>query len=288
VKRRLKSPISKRALVLLIIFFSPLVIYLHHQNKSDLTYAQLLTSSSPQVFLPGPLNLLDPNKAVLGITEKVDPNEVVRLVNIERQKVNSLQLIKSSVLTKAAQMRAEVMLRTQNMSHIDPYENIQLNTVLPKLGYSYIYASENIALASGNAAGFVAGWMNSPSHKYNLLDPILKETGVGVVDGKFGNYYVTIVVQIFAVPQQISENISDQEKIGEILTGISHQQEITRQFIKDNPQNTYYQNWQKLFQLQKDILLTLTDKLEDQKDQKAIYNLIFQYNKNWQNSPKIN
>jgi len=288
VKRKSKPLVSKRFLALIIIFLLPVILHFYSQNKSTVTYAQLLSPSSSQVFLPGPLNLLDPTKAVLGITEKVDPNEVIKLINDHRQKIGSPVLSKNDLLIKAAQMRAEVMLRTQNMSHIDPYENIQLNTVLPKVGYSFIYASENIALAQGNAAGFVAGWIASPSHKYNLEDSFLEETGVGVVDGQLNGYYVTIVVQIFAVPpKQTSQKLNDQDKVGEILTGLSHQQEITQQYLKTQPQNAYYQNWQQLLSSQKNILKLLRKNLEDKKDPKQLYNLISQYNKNWQTPPQI-
>lgn len=59
------------------------------------------------------------------------------------------------------------------------------------------YYNENTALGEIIAAGYataesvVAGWMNSPGHKANILDASFKVAGVGLVSGVAGSNYPT-------------------------------------------------------------------------------------------------
>lgn len=101
---------------------------------------------------------------------------------------------------KAAEKRTGVILRHQNFSHQDPHEGIELTTVLPQLGYDYIYASENIGMGGLSTPDFVNGFMNSTSHRENLLNPLLTDTGAAIADGPYGKYYVNVAVQLFAIP----------------------------------------------------------------------------------------
>lgn len=242
-------------------------------------------------FLPGVLDLRGVKSAVLGTEAIVDPHDIVSYVNLERKKINISELTVSPLLEQAAKMRALVILKYQNPSHQDPFEKIQLDTVLPQVGYSFVYATENIALASGNSAGFVAGWMNSPSHRKNLLDPVLKETGVGVTYGKVGDYYVTIAVQLFAVPTQPEKfrgyNESDITNTSNLLNSINAEIGRTNIFLVQYKESSYYSEWKKILTRQKEILgelLTLMNKGLPYEEKH--YQLMAEYNNNWSLVPK--
>lgn len=157
-----------------------------------------------KVYLPDPLSITPFFANVLG-AQVFNPADVVRFVNAEREKTGAKPLRLNYTLMRAAQMRADVILRHQNFSHQDPYENVELALVLPKLGYSYIYASENIGMGGSSGEDFVNGFMHSTSHRENLLNPRLTETGVGLVTGPYKQYYVNIIVQLFAIPAGQSE-----------------------------------------------------------------------------------
>ena len=179
----------------------------------------------PKIYLPPVLDLTQ-NKSVLGWdTDPITPTQIIDIANASRKTRNVPILHPHPKLMAAAQIRAEVMLKTQNVSHQDPFEGKNLAAVLPQSGYQFIYASENIALAQGNAAGIVAGFLNSPSHKINLLDPNLIETGVGIVKGRVGENFVVIVAHLFAIPRDLSPyqgysvgNISYLEKARNFLS----------------------------------------------------------------------
>lgn len=147
----------------------------------------------------GPLTLTSISESVLG-AQTIDPIDFINEINKERVKVGAPPLRLSKVLMDAAKMRAEVIRKYQNFSHQDPHEGIELLTVLPKLDYHFVYASENIGMGGVSAPDFVNGFMHSTFHRENLLNPQLTETGAAIVDGPYQQYYVNFAVQLFAIP----------------------------------------------------------------------------------------
>jgi uncharacterized protein YkwD len=53
--------------------------------------------------------------------------------------------------------------------------------IIDMLGASLV--GENVGRKCYSASVAVDGWLNSPMHKYILLDPVFTRTGVGYVDG---------------------------------------------------------------------------------------------------------
>jgi len=152
-----------------------------------------------QVAYSGPLILTNVNQSVLG-AETIDPVDFVNEINKAREQAGSPPLRLSTTLMRAANMRAQVIQKYQNFSHQDPHEGIELGTVLPKLNYHFTYATENIGMGGVSAPDFVNGFMHSTTHKANLLDPTLTDTGAAFVDGRYKQYYVNYAVQLFAIP----------------------------------------------------------------------------------------
>jgi len=159
----------------------------------------LMIPTNAIVYLPGPLKFTPIASSILG-AQTIEGADIIKYVNSERRKKGAPPLALNPTLTQAAQLRAEVILKHQNFSHQDPFEGIELATVLPKLGYAFSYATENIGMGGVSAQDFVGGFMNSTSHRENLLNPQLVESGAAVVTGPYKQYYVNIAVQLFAVP----------------------------------------------------------------------------------------
>lgn len=152
-----------------------------------------------RVAFSGPLILTHLNQSVLG-AQAIDPVDFVNEINKAREKVGAPALRLSTTLMRAANMRAQVIQKYQNFSHQDPHEGIELGTVLPKLNYHFVYATENIGMGGISAPDFVNGFMNSTTHRNNLLDPKLTDTGAAFADGPYKQYYVNYAVQLFAIP----------------------------------------------------------------------------------------
>lgn len=252
---------------LLCLFFVSL-----YSISSAVRNYSLITLSIPsisEIDLPPPLQLTQLSSSVLG-AQAFDATDIVTYVNLEREKRAIAPLRMNSTLTKAAQMRADVILKHQNFSHQDPYEGIELSTVMPKLGYRYSYASENIGMGGVSGDNFVKGFMNSTSHRENLLNKDLIDTGIAVVTGQYQNYYVNIAVEIFAIPSTKEEYLGySPEDAQEYKKLLSATELLLNPLIKHfykfaNPRgfsDLYYQN----LQHQKDILSQLYFQISQEK-----------------------
>lgn len=285
-KLRQKGKTVFRFSVIVILFLLLGISSFYFKTKSELSrpLAYLPVPKIVQVYLPDPLKLPSYITSVLG-TQAIDSSDIVKYVNIEREKVSSKPLRISPILMKAAQMRADVILKYQNFSHQDPYENIELVTILPKLNYRFSYASENIGMGGVSAEDFVFGFMHSTSHRENLLSPYLSDTGVAVVTGPYREYYVNIAVQLFAIPGGKKEYLGYSEE--EVR---KYNKELTSIEAKLNPliwtvgkltsSKEYTNEKYKKLTHQKEILKTI---YEQMKQEKPLNNnhvaLILEYNK---------
>ena len=74
-------------------------------------------------------------------------------------------------------------------------------------GYKYQYAGENLARDFSNANDAVNAWMNSPTHRENILNSKYKEIGIGVVEGNLAGVDTTVIVQFFGAPLGNSPSI---------------------------------------------------------------------------------
>ena len=120
--------------------------------------------------------------------------EVLRLVNIERAKVGAPPLRKEAPLSMAARTRA----REQEIlfSHTRPDGSSWL-TVLLEYGVNFWSAGENLFVGPTTPEAAVRGWMNSPGHRENMLNPNFTRMGVGhhwSGDSQFVNHWA----QLFA------------------------------------------------------------------------------------------
>jgi hypothetical protein len=134
--------------------------------------------------------------AVLGYASQISPNKVIELTNIERAKVGAPPVTENSVLSTAARQKAGDMYAFNYWAHVSPTGK-EPWAFFKDNGYNYIYAGENLARDFASPEATVEAWMNSPSHRENLLNPRYKEIGIAVVDGTLQGSDTTIVVQLF-------------------------------------------------------------------------------------------
>jgi len=255
------------------------------------TLSALPVPTEHLVYLPGFYEARLIKSLVLG-AETISPRDIITYINEERMKRGAPPLRENKTLAMAASMRANVILKYQNFAHQDPYEHIQLDTVLPLVNYPFIYASENIGMGDSSARAFVNGFMSSTRHRVNLLNPELTETGVALVTGPYKQYWVNIAVQIFAIPttreRYLGYRKEDIPQYKQMLIDIENQIELTRDRLQNNVgDQEYYEGWQKILIRQKEIISTLYDTmLEEQPFVKNLVALISEYNTNWNLVPK--
>jgi len=106
-------------------------------------------------------------------------------------------LRKSSPLDEAATVHAKDMARRDYFDHRAP-DGSEPRDRVRRTGYRWNLIGENIAFGPESAEEVVAGWLASPGHCANLMDPRFRDMGIAVASGrKRGHIYW---VQEFAKP----------------------------------------------------------------------------------------
>ncbi len=116
--------------------------------------------------------------------------EVVRLVNIERQKEGLQPLVASSELSNVARMKSEDMAKNNYFSHTSPTYGSPFE-MMKQFGIKYNTAGENIAKGQLSAQSVVNAWMNSSGHRANIMNPSFNKIGVGHYKSSNGTNYWT-------------------------------------------------------------------------------------------------
>jgi hypothetical protein len=145
---------------------------------------------------------------VLGFATDISVEKLHQLTNEQRQKNNLTALSLNPALTLAAKRKAENMFQENYWSHYSPDGKTPWDFILGA-GYKYEYAGENLAKNFLFSNGVVDAWMNSPTHRDNLLKKEYTEVGYAVVNGVLNGEQTTLVVQEFGKPMVAGEATKD-------------------------------------------------------------------------------
>jgi uncharacterized protein YkwD len=118
---------------------------------------------------------------------------VERAVNEVRTARGLKPLAASGPLREVARAHSQDMARRGYFAHASPEGRGPVDRVLAR-GLAYRKVSENIAMSRGEddpVRSAVDGWVASPGHRENLLDPGVRETGVGIAVDEDGALYFT-------------------------------------------------------------------------------------------------
>jgi hypothetical protein len=132
--------------------------------------------------------------SVLGVSSELSSAKILSLVNLERKNVGVNPLIINPQLEKAAQAKLDDMIANNYFAHstesTNPWQFIDAQ------GYRYQFAGENLARDFSDEYQLIEGWLNSQTHKENLLSEEYQETGIAIGESESG----VLVVQLFATP----------------------------------------------------------------------------------------
>lgn len=136
------------------------------------------------------------NRAYLS---SITPESIIAGTNTARQANKAPALAWNTLLTKAAQDKANDMISHQYFAHISP-SKVTPWYWIQKDGYQYRYAGENLAIDFITSEDVIDAWLKSPSHRQNLLNAKYRDIGVAVASGKIQGVESLIVVQMFGTP----------------------------------------------------------------------------------------
>ena len=150
---------------------------------------------------------------VLGYSSEITVRQLLDDTNKERDRSGKKPLAINEKLSKAAKLKADYMFAKNFWAHTAPDGTQPWEFVLQE-GYDYAYAGENLARNFYYSQEVVDAWMNSPSHKENLLSENYDEVGFAVENGLLDGYETTLVVQFFGRPKNTAAitTKSDQER----------------------------------------------------------------------------
>src|SRR4030043_359248 len=173
-----------------------LVPHTSNNHKAKLLHSSsLLIIASLLLFFQLTLYLLPKTGIkILGYASRISVDEIVRLTNEKRAQAGLSPVEFNPSLSAAAKSKGDDMLAKDYWAHVAP-DGTQPWKFFTDAGYQYRYAGENLARDFSNPASAVEAWMNSPSHRENMLSGKYKEVGVAVVEGNLAGVDTTIIVQ---------------------------------------------------------------------------------------------
>jgi hypothetical protein len=146
------------------------------------------------------VNFFSSEGQVLGYASQISVEEVIRLTNVKRAEAGVAPVTLNSTLSQAAASKGAHMLQLDYWAHVAP-DGTQPWKFFGDVNYKYRYAGENLARDFSSAQATVDAWMNSPTHRENMLSAKYKDIGIGVVEGDLGGKDTTLVVQLFGTKQ---------------------------------------------------------------------------------------
>jgi uncharacterized protein YkwD len=136
---------------------------------------------------------------VLGFATDISANKLFELTNSERVKNNLSALNYNEKLSQAAYQKGQDMFQKIYWAHYAPDGKAPWDFILGS-GYQYEFAGENLAKNFLFSQAVIDGWMNSPTHKENILRGEYTDVGFAVVNGVLNGEETTLVVQMFGKP----------------------------------------------------------------------------------------
>lgn len=149
--------------------------------------------------------------------------------NIERASQNLKPLELNNLLIKSTENKASEMLESNCWSHYCPNGKSPWE-FFKSAGYEYIYAGENLAEGFESVDELMVAWMNSKTHRENILKPEFDEVGFGIVYGDYQGLNDNILVVVhFGARGVLSSGSTSVSKLN--ILSPSENEDITDSYI---------------------------------------------------------
>ena len=137
---------------------------------------------------------------VKGLNTENLKKEIISLSNLERERQNIEILYESNLLNLAATNKLNDMFSKNYWDHTGPNGETAWDFISEN-GYRYEIAGENLARGFSDPNEVMKAWMNSPTHRENILNYKFQEIGLAIGTGRIKGATTTIIVQLFGRPQ---------------------------------------------------------------------------------------
>lgn len=137
---------------------------------------------------------LDSN--ILGFATNIQLDALVSITNEKRATAGLKPLKLNQLLSQAAAGKAADMFGGNYWAHVSPSGKTPWDFI-HGAGYTYTVAGENLAKNFSDSSGVVEAWINSPTHRENILRSQYEDVGFAIVNGRLNGEETTLVVQMF-------------------------------------------------------------------------------------------
>ncbi len=147
------------------------------------------------------------------------PDVLINLTNDYRQQKALSALVVNPVLEEAARLKAQDMAQNGYFAHTSP-DGIDPWYWLDKVGYDFVCAGENLAVNFSDSSMLHQAWIDSLSHRENIINKNFSEIGIATAQGLYRGKEAVFVVQFFgrqkrqvlASPTEKKETKGDTQK----------------------------------------------------------------------------
>jgi hypothetical protein len=129
----------------------------------------------------------------------IEASALVDETNQQRTAETEAALQVSPLLQQAAQDKANDEAANSYFAHTSP-SGVTPWDWFEKVGYSFSYAGENLAVNFSNSQDVTNAWMNSPEHRANILDGAFTQIGIATAQGTYNGQPTIFVVEEFGTP----------------------------------------------------------------------------------------
>ncbi len=136
---------------------------------------------------------------ILGVATDMSISKLHELTNQKRSENGLTPFLYNDSLASAACSKANDMCANNYWAHFGPNGQSPWNFI-SGTGYKYEFAGENLCKNFMNSEGCVNAWMESASHRENILKGAYKDIGFCAVNCSLQGEETTLVVQMFGKP----------------------------------------------------------------------------------------
>jgi hypothetical protein len=133
----------------------------------------------------------------------ISQNELTTLTNNERLNRGLPVLKQNNLLQKAAELKANDMKKYGYFSHVSPDGKLPWDWV-EQAGYKFETTGENLMADIFVSSEATRAWMESPSHRENILNREYTHVGTAVAQGMLEGKETVFAVQVFGSPKGVS------------------------------------------------------------------------------------
>lgn len=167
--------------------------------RSKLLHLDALTLCLIALITTSFIQKTTPLGDVLGIATDISAARLTELTN-EARTANGLEVLNhDTTLDVAACDKAQKMFADQCWAHFCPNGASPWDSITQS-GYRYLYAGENLCKNFMTSEGCFNGWMQSATHRENILRTVYRDIGFCVLNGSIQGEDTTLVVQMFGTP----------------------------------------------------------------------------------------